>query len=111
MTQLFSETMKYSQQTLEQARRIIPGNKGIGLNCWLIVIKIISKTQTCLCKYFTGWAEEVGGDDNIHDPLQFIYKTRQKEGYLTQVFTLTDGYVQTGYVSDCIIFSWQGNEI
>lgn len=59
---MFTSSVKYSQQSLEQAKRLVPG-------------------------LFTG------GSTNIYSPLQHVYNQRQIPGYLTQIFSITDGGV------------------
>lgn len=60
---MFPQSVKYSQQTLEQARRTAQGMY-------------------------------IGGGTNIYSPLQYVYGQRQIPGYLTQIFSITDGHVR-----------------
>lgn len=59
---MFPSSVKYSRETLEQARARAAGMY-------------------------------IGGGTNIHAPLKYLYSQRQVPGYLTQIFSITDGYV------------------
>lgn len=34
-----------------------------------------------------------GGSTNIYSPLEYVYSCKQKSGYLTQIFLISDGFV------------------
>lgn len=61
---MFPQSVKYSQETLAQARNSVNGMY-------------------------------IGGGTNLLSPLQHVYSQRQVPGYLTQIFSITDGQVSS----------------
>lgn len=100
---LFESTQKYSQSTLNQARNVLPGKADMKHQKYVATSKLWLPcsfgVESNMNSKFPGWASRVSGSDNIYVPLREIYQTPQKTGYLTQIFTMTDGNVQSCHVS------------
>jgi len=65
---MFPQSVKYSQQSLTQAKQILEG--------------------------YDASLNSTGASENLYNPLQQIYKSNQFPGYLTQLFVLTDGDIE-----------------